>query len=221
MLMMSPPHRRYMLLSARVENCGPSMTTRVPSVCNRGMSVGLTCESNESIACLTSGPMNCVEAIRGRLSARGSVLRVPEGLGKQVSAKRRGAHLAEFDVERLAEHGVSDHGLVKVGRFADALQSVVSVLKVPPWNATERTVTHLCSVNDLVGDDNVARADLFLEAAYGREGDDGLDSEVLQGGNVGAGGDFRGRDRVVEAVAGEERERDFASRGLERGDGDG
>jgi hypothetical protein len=35
-----------------------------------------------------------------------------------------------------------------------------------------------------------SRADLFLEAAYGREGDDGLDAEVLQGGNVGAGGDF-------------------------------
>lgn len=32
--MISPPHARYMLLSARVENCGPSMTTTHFSVCS-------------------------------------------------------------------------------------------------------------------------------------------------------------------------------------------
>lgn len=126
MLMMSPPHRRYMLLSARVENCGPSMTTSVPSVCKRGMSVGLTCESNESIACLTSGPINYGQAFRRRLSAHEFGF-ARDRHRERASIERRGAHLAEFDVERLAEHGVSDHGLVKVGRLADALRSWVSV----------------------------------------------------------------------------------------------
>ena len=36
MLMMSPPHMRYILLSARVENCGPSMHTMHLSECNFG-----------------------------------------------------------------------------------------------------------------------------------------------------------------------------------------
>lgn len=80
--------------------------------------------------------------------------------------------------------------------------------------------THLGPVNDLVGDDNVTGADLLAETADGREGDDRLDSEVLQGGNVGAGGDARRRDRVVQAMAGEERERDFAVGRLERRDRD-
>ena len=36
MLMMSPPHMRYILLSARVENCGPSMHTMHLPLCMRG-----------------------------------------------------------------------------------------------------------------------------------------------------------------------------------------
>lgn len=34
MLMMSPPHWRYIMLSARVENCGPSMQTTVFFSCS-------------------------------------------------------------------------------------------------------------------------------------------------------------------------------------------
>lgn len=165
--------------------------------------------------------MNCVEAIRRRLSARGSVLRVPEGLGKQVSAKRRGASPRGVR-RRTARRTWRVRPWSRQSRSICGCPAVCGVsLEGANLKRHKRAVTHLCSVNDLVGDDNVARADLFLEAAYGREGDDGLDAEVLQGGNVGAGGDFGGRNRVVEAVAGEERERDFASRGLERGDGDG
>lgn len=59
MLMMSPPQRRYMLLSARVENCGPSMTTRVFWSCSRGRSSGFTWSSKLEMASLTSGAMNC------------------------------------------------------------------------------------------------------------------------------------------------------------------
>lgn len=80
---------------------------------------------------------------------------------------------------------------------------------------------HLGAVDDLVGDDDVARADLLTQRADGGEADDGPDAEVLERGNVGAGGDGRGRDVVVRAVASQERELDRAFGRVERSDRDG
>lgn len=49
-------------------------------------------------------------------------------------------------------------------------------------------------VNDLVRNDEVSRSDLLSERSDGREGDDGLDTDALEGGDVGSGGDLRGRN---------------------------
>lgn len=81
--------------------------------------------------------------------------------------------------------------------------------------------TDLGAVDDLVGDDDVSGADLFPQAADGREGDDGLNADALEGGNVGARGHVRRRDVVVRAMAREERERDRSFGRRERGDRDG
>ena len=60
------------------------------------------------------------------------------------------------------------------------------------------------AVDDMVGDDKVARLDGLLEGADGAEGDDAADAEGAEGRDVGSCGDFVRGVLVVEAVAGEE-----------------
>lgn len=95
--------------------------------------------------------------------------------------------VAERGVEGVGEGDVGDDAVVEEGKWADPLGAV----------------------DNLVGNDEVARFDGFLERADGREGDDGAAAEGAQGGDVGAGGDFVRGELVVGPVAGEE------------GDGDG
>lgn len=59
----------------------------------------------------------------------------------------------------------------------------------------------LGTVNDLVWYDKVARPDVFLQRADGREGDDGADANVSQGGNVGLVLDLVRSILMVQAVS--------------------
>jgi hypothetical protein len=77
---------------------------------------------------------------------------------------------------------VSDHALLEEGEGPDAL----------------------CAVDDLVGDDEVARADLLLQRADGGEGDDGAHADVSQRRDVGLVLDLMRREFVVETVARQE-----------------
>ncbi len=60
------------------------------------------------------------------------------------------------------------------------------------------------AVEELVGDDEIERAVLFLERADGAEGDDALHAQRLHAVDVGAEVQLRGRDAVAAAVAREE-----------------
>lgn len=105
-------------------------------------------------------------------------------------------------VEGIGEADVADHAALEEGERADALGAV----------------------NDLVGDDEVAGLDLFLEGAYGAEGDDGADTEATESGDVGAGGNLVRSDLVVETMAGDEGNGDGLAVAGGRGvveDGDG
>ena len=59
----------------------------------------------------------------------------------------------------------------------------------------------LCAVNNLVWDYEVARSDLFLERADGREGDDGAYTNVSQRSDIGLILDLVRRVFMVEAVS--------------------
>ena len=85
-------------------------------------------------------------------------------------------------VERVREGDVADDAGVEEGEGPDPLRAV----------------------DDLVRDDEVARLDRFAQRADGAEGDDGADAKGAQGSDVGAGGDFVGREFVVQAVTGKE-----------------
>ena len=62
----------------------------------------------------------------------------------------------------------------------------------------------LGTVDDLVRDDKVARGDFFTQRADSGEGDNGLDTDMLERGNVGSGRDFGRRDGVRETVSRDE-----------------
>jgi hypothetical protein len=99
--------------------------------------------------------------------------------------------------ERITKHGVNDQSLSpKESIHPDALGSI----------------------DDLVRDDEMSRFNLFSEGSDGRECDNSLDSDMLESGNVGPGGNFGGGDSVGCTVSGDEG--DLVTRG-KGGDGDG
>lgn len=59
-------------------------------------------------------------------------------------------------------------------------------------------------VNDLVRDDKVPRSYLFPERSDGGKGDDGLDTNMLQSGNVGSSRHLGRRDGVGDTMSGYE-----------------
>ena len=61
------------------------------------------------------------------------------------------------------------------------------------------------AVEELVGDDEIERAMLFLERADGAEGDDALHAERFHAVDIGAEVQFRRRDAVTAPVAREKR----------------
>ena len=104
--------------------------------------------------------------------------------------------------DELAGEGVAERGMRDDGR---ALEEA-------------RGAHALGAVDDLVGEDEVARGELLAEGADGGEGEDGADAERFEGGDVRARGHGGGRDRVADAVPREEG--DLGARG-EGADGDG
>lgn len=92
-----------------------------------------------------------------------------QGLGVIVQhlLDQGGDQSHELLVERVAEHGMRDDArALEEGGWPDALGAV----------------------DDLVGDDEVPGTDLLAKGADGAEGDDGLDAERFEGGDVGLGG---------------------------------
>lgn len=111
-------------------------------------------------------------------------------------------NLGDTLVEGVRETDVADHTALEEGERTDALGAV----------------------DDLVGDDKVAGLDLFLQRAYGAEGNDGADTEAAESSDVGAGGHLVRSDLVVETMAGDEGDGDGLAVGRGRGvveDGDG
>ena len=86
--------------------------------------------------------------------------------------------------------------------------------------ATEERVLSdpLGSVDNLVGDDKVTRGDLLAQGSDGGEGDNGLNANVLERGDVGTRGHLARGDGVCGAVSGDEGDE---GAGRELGDGDG
>lgn len=178
MLIMSPPHWRYMIDSARVEKAGPGKKK--------------TCQRCHNATATSGG--------RGILT-----LHADDGLASVELDVGRGEDLldaggdkgVELARERVAEHRVDDNAVTaEEGVLADTLGAV----------------------DDLVRDDKVARSNLLAERADGRERDNGLDAEVLESGNVGAGGNLGRGDGVVGTVARDEGNLRAVG---ERRDGDG
>lgn len=70
----------------------------------------------------------------------------------------------------------------------------------------------LGAVDDLIRHHEIPGLDRLLQAAYGRESDDGADADRAERGDVCAGGDLVRCEFVVQAMAGEERDGDGLSR---------
>lgn len=62
----------------------------------------------------------------------------------------------------------------------------------------------LGTVDDLVGDNEITRLDLLLQASNGREGDYGAHADGTQSGDVGAGRNLMRRELVMQTVTAEE-----------------
>ena len=95
-------------------------------------------------------------------------------------------HLSDTLIEGVTEGHMRDYATLKVG----------------PWTHT------LGTINDLVGDDKVARLDSLLETANSRESDDATDTDGPQSSNIRAGRDFVRGNLVVETVAAQESDGD-------------
>ena len=65
------------------------------------------------------------------------------------------------------------------------------------------------AVDELVGNHEVGRLVLFLQRADGGDGEDALDAELLEGIDIGAEVQLRGKNAVAAAMAGQEG--DFAA----------
>ena len=95
-----------------------------------------------------------------------------------VSLQRMSAlpdDLGQLLIEGVAKANVSNHASLEEGEWSDAL----------------------CTVDDLVGDNKVARSHFFLERSNGGEGDDGAYADVSQRGYVSLVLDLMRRELVV------------------------
>ena len=91
-------------------------------------------------------------------------------------------HLGDLLIEGVRKPDVSDNPALEESERAHALGAI----------------------DDLVWDHEVAGLDLLLQRADGGEGNDAADAERAESRDIGAVGDFVGREGVVGAVAGEE-----------------
>ena len=90
--------------------------------------------------------------------------------------------LGDTLIEGVSEGDVGDHAALKVGPWPEALGAV----------------------DDLVGDDKVARLDFLLETTNSRESNDAPHTNGAQGSDVRAGRDLMRSELVVQAVAAQE-----------------
>lgn len=79
--------------------------------------------------------------------------------------------------------------------------------------------TYFGSVDDLIGNNNVSWSDFFAEGSNGGEGDDGLDTESLESGDVGSRVDGGRRNGVIGRVSRNEGDEDFRRSGSGSGKG--
>lgn len=91
-------------------------------------------------------------------------------------------HLGDALVKGVAEGDVGDNAALEESPWAHALGTV----------------------NDLVGDHEVAGLDLLLQTADGGEGDDGANTDGAEGSDVGTGRNLVGSDLVVGTVTAQE-----------------
>lgn len=104
--------------------------------------------------------------------------------------------LDQVIVERISEHGMcNDANVLEVSRRSDSLGTV----------------------NDAVRDHKVARRNFLTQRTDGGEGNDRLNADGLESGDVGSGGNFGRSVLVVESVSGQEGD---LNAGREGGDGD-
>jgi hypothetical protein len=104
--------------------------------------------------------------------------------------------LDQVIVKRISEHGMCDNShVLEVGRRSDPLGTV----------------------DDAVGNDKVSRRDFLPQRTDSGKGDDDLNADGLECGNVGSGGNFGRGVLVVETVASQEGD---LRAGGERSDGD-
>ena len=90
--------------------------------------------------------------------------------------------LGDTLIEGIGEGDVGDHAALKVGPWPEALGAV----------------------DDLVGDDKVARLDFLPETTNSREGNNAPHTNRAQSSNVRAGRDLMRSELVVQAVAAQE-----------------
>lgn len=95
-------------------------------------------------------------------------------------------YLAQIVVKGIREPNMADHALLEESEWPDALGAV----------------------NDLVRHDKVPRLDRLLQTAYSGEGNDSADTDGAESRDVGAGGNLMRCEFVVQAMAGEESDRD-------------
>jgi hypothetical protein len=88
-------------------------------------------------------------------------------------------NLRKSGIERIAESHVSNHASLKEGKRPYALGAV----------------------DDLIWNHEIARPDLFLQAPYSAESDDGPHTYRTKSSNVGLILDFVRRELVVQAMA--------------------
>lgn len=98
---------------------------------------------------------------------------------------------ADLIVEGVCEANVADHAAFEECEWTDTLGAI----------------------DDLVRDDEVSWFDVFLQASYCGEGDDGADAEMSEGGDVGAGGDFVWCELMVQTMARDEGDGNWLARG--------
>ena len=91
-------------------------------------------------------------------------------------------HLGDTLIEGVSERNVGNDASLEEGERTDSLGAI----------------------DDLVGDNEIARLDLLLQAADGGESDDGTDTDGAQGSDVSASRDLVGGDLVVQAVTAQE-----------------
>lgn len=93
-------------------------------------------------------------------------------------------NLGDTLIEGVTEGNVGDNTTLEVGPWADTLGAV----------------------DDLIGNNKVARLDSLLQTANGRESDDATDTNGAQSSDIGASGHLVRGNLVVGAVTAQERD---------------